>query len=286
MKIQSLSIVVPNDSCVNKCAFCVSRQHCNRFPNLISADLPQFDLHMKDYIKRLEFARDNGCNTLMLTGSSEPQQNRQFLVLFGMFLQMMRNPFQWIEMQTTGVFLDRDYLRFLRNHVGVNVISISLSSFDDNKNADVIGMPNGHEVHLKELCAMIKEMGFILRLSVNLTTEIGLTSNIFQKAVELGADQVTIREMYEDGGNSPESRWVKEHRVSAEPIVGAIKQIGKKLGVLPYGAEKYSFLGVTTVVDADCMGKTEQEDESYKYLILQPNCKLYSQWDDPASIIF
>lgn len=286
MKIQSLSIVVPNDNCANQCVFCVSRQHCNRFPNLISADLPQFDIHMRDYIKRLEFARDNGCNTVMLTGSSEPQQNRQFLVLFGMFLQMMRNPFQWIEMQTTGVFLDRDYLRFLRNHVGVNVISISLSSFDDAKNAEIIRMPKGHEVHLKELCDLIKEFGFTLRLSVNLTDGIGLGTNVFQKAAELGADQVTIREMYEDGGDTPQAKWVKAHRLSAAPLVAAIKQEGKKLGVLPYGAVKYSYFGMTTVVDSDCMSKAEQETESYKYLILQPDCKLYSQWDDPASIIF
>lgn len=26
--------------------------------------------------------------------------------------------------------------------------------------------------------------------------------------------------------------------------------------------------------------------DTYKYLILQPNCKLYSRWDDPASLIF
>lgn len=41
-----------------------------------------------------------------------------------------------------------------------------------------------------------------------------------------------------------------------------------------------------TVVDTDCMSKAEQESETYKYLILQPDCKLYSQWDDKASIIF
>ena len=32
------------------------------------------------------------------------------------------------------------------------------------------------------------------------------------------------------------------------------------------------------------MAKTPKRE--YKYLILRPNCKLYSQWDDPASLIF
>ena len=33
MNIQSLSIVVPNNSCINKCAFCVSRMHCDDYTN-------------------------------------------------------------------------------------------------------------------------------------------------------------------------------------------------------------------------------------------------------------
>ena len=61
---------------------------------------------------------------------------------------------------------------------------------------------------------------------------------------------------------------------------------GAKLGVLPYGATKYSIMGMTVVIDMDCMSKEEQTRERYKYLILQPNCKLYSRWDDKASLIF
>ena len=64
---------------------------------------------------------------------------------------------------------------------------------------------------------------------------------------------------------------------------------GKPLGVLPYGATKYSLHGMAVVVDDDCMAKGKlpgEEKDAYKYLILQPDCKLYSQWDDPASLIF
>lgn len=35
----------------------------------------------------------------------------------------------------------------------------------------------------------------------------------------------------------------------------------------------------------DCT-KTGDIEENYKYLILRPDCKLYSAWDDPASLIF
>lgn len=47
--------------------------------------------------------------------------------------------------------------------------------------------------------------------------------------------------------------------------------------------------GMAVVVDDDCMAKgklPDAEKDAYKYLILQPDCKLYSQWDDPASLIF
>lgn len=288
MIIQSLSVVVPNPSCINHCKFCVSRQHCDRFPNLIDEKEPLFDLHFNDYIKRLEFARHNGCNTVMLTGSSEPQQNRKFLAYFGMMMKIMNDPFQWIEMQTTGVLLDEDYLRFLRNHVGVNLISISLSSFYMMTNAEIIGMPRGHGIILADLCQKIKDMGFTLRLSINLTDVFDVTDPrlLFKTARSYGANQITIREMYDDGDDSPESTWVREHRISADPYRKYIQEHGKRLGVLPYGYIKYSVDGITTVIDGDCMSKEEKNTETYKYLILQPDCKLYSQWDDKASIIF
>ena len=47
----------------------------------------------------------------------------------------------------------------------------------------------------------------------------------------------------------------------------------------------YSVMGMSTVVDEDCMAKNE-EKQSWKYLILRPNCKLYTQWDDKGSLLF
>lgn len=293
MNIQSLSVVVPNPKCINSCKFCVSRQHCGNHKNLLDENLPDFHRHLEDYLKRLEFARSNGCNTVMLTGCSEPQQNRKFLAYFGMFQRMMRDPFQWVEMQTTGILLDRGYLQFLRDHVGVNVISISVSSFYQQLNADIIGMPEGHEVWMSTLCPDIKELGMTLRLSLNLTDALYPDSGsvlspeeLFDLAQIFHPDQVTLRGMYDDGGDSPQAQWVREHRLDPAPFMEYIRANGAKLGVLPYGTEKWSIRGMTTVLDSDCMAKAEPTGENYKYLILQPDCKLYSLWDDPASLIF
>lgn len=296
MKAQSLSVVVPNQRCINNCAFCVSKMSADTYKNQMDDNLPFFDLYVKDYLKRLEFAQRNGCNTIMLTGDSEPQQNRKFLTYFGLFMQMMRNPFDWIEMQTTGALLDQNYLRFLRNHVGVNVISLSVSSFDNEKNMEIIGCPDGVEINLPELCSEIKRYDFTLRLSLNLSSAFNIYSpkRLFEKCKELGADQVTLRVLYADSNETEQGKWVKEHAMSpqrVQQIAEYVMENGKPLGRLPYGALKMSLHGLSVVLDDDCMGKrdcTKAEDieENYKYLILRPDCKLYSAWDDKASLIF
>lgn len=293
MKAQSLSVVVPNPQCINTCKFCVSKMSANQYKNQMDDNLPFFDLYVKDYLKRLSFAKDNGCNTVMLTGDSEPQQNRKFLTYFGLFMQMMANPFQWIEMQTTGVLLDQNYLRFLRNHVGVNIISLSISSFDDNENMEIIGCPAPVKFSLEDLCREIKKYDFSLRFSLNLSSafETYTPEELFSTCYDLGADQVTLRVLYASSSDTEQGKWVYGHALSPQKIQAIseyVKRVGNPLGKLPYGATKYSVDGMSVVLDDDCMGKRQCEEatDTYKYLILRPDCKLYSAWDDPASLIF
>ena len=229
----------------------------------------------------------------MLTGNSEPQQNRKFLTYFGMFMQMMNNPFRWIEMQTTGVMLDQNYLRFLRNHVGVNLISLSVSSLNDQMNQVIIGAKKDLMPALDWLCSEIKRYDFGLRLSLNLTSEFRqydiLPQNLFEKCKALGADQVTLRVLYSSSNGTPQDDWIAQNAMpqrSVNMLLNYVRENGVILGVLSHGAVKYSLDGLCVVIDADCMDKAEKTGEDYKYLILQPDCKLYSQWDDPASLVF
>lgn len=299
MNVQSLSVVVPAPRCVNDCPFCVSKMHCEQYPNLLEENLPDFRRHLDDYLDCLAFARDNGCNTVMLTGTSEPQQNKKFLTWFGMFMRMMKQPFRWIEMQTTGIMLDRNYLQFLRDHVGVNVISLSLSSLSSERHCNIIGCPENLRFNLLVLCRNIKELGFTLRLSVNLTNEYDtlaedLTSEkkhiatIFNAMKSVGADQITFRVLYADG-DTPQAQWVKDHAAS-ETTIAAIKSYvcrnGIRIGTLPYGQTKYDLDGMSVVIDEDCMAKHPEEPGTYKYLVLRPDCALYSSWDSKATRIF
>ncbi len=290
MKIQSLSVVVPNKNCINNCAFCVSKMHTEDYPNQKEGNNRFYDLYERDYIKRLEFARDNGCNTVILTGNSEPQQNREFLKNFGTINNHLSKPFRKIDIQTTGVLIDDEYLRFMRNHVGINTIALSLSDlFDDRQNARINGTPEQLTVHIAQLCAEIKRYDFNLRLSLNLTDVYNHRSakEIFAYAHVLQANQITFRELYSSGTGSEQDNWIKEHAVSPEvlkDIKSFIKHNGRPLRVMEYGQTLYSVEEISVIVDDDCMSTAVKED--IKYLILRPDCKLYSHWNDKGSLVF
>lgn len=288
MKIQSLSVVVPAKKCINDCKFCVSKMHESEYENMMSDKNLYYDLYKKDYINRLQFARDNECNTVMLTGDCEPLQNYSFLAKFGDLNQTLQSPFKIIEIQTVGNLLDRDMLYFLRHHVGVTTISLSVSDLWNYKNnAAIIGCK---PFDIDKLTKDIKVYGFNLRLSLNMldhmiSNVVHTPHNMFKRAKSLGADQVTLRKMY---GNSwtKEGKWVIKNQLTDERWI-TVNALIDKLPVidkLEFGREKRVIDNMSIVVDNDCMGMVV--DEVAKYLILRPNAKLYSRWDTKASLIF
>jgi hypothetical protein len=256
------------------------------YKNQLEENLAFYDLYLNDYIKRLEFCRDNGCNTLMLTGNIEPQQNKRFLVDFGIMMRLMRNPFRNIEMQTTGALIDNTTLRFLRNHVGVSTISLSLFSLDDEENKLCRG--SKIEVPLFELCKAIKLYDFNLRLSINLTRYFDdyPLDRLFGHCKQYGADQITLRKLYDADDESPQSLWVKENNINDKFYFDIWQYVSRApaLRQLEYGQTACEIMGMSVVLDDDCMAKGDNTD--FKYLIIRPNGKLYSSWDDPASLIF
>jgi hypothetical protein len=289
MKIQSLSVVVPAKKCVNDCKFCVSKMHVSEYETMISDQNLYYDLYKKDFINRLAFARDNGCNTAMLTGDCEPLQNRSFLTKFGDFNQTLPSPFKIVEIQTVGNLLTPDYLYFLRHHVGVTTISLSVSDlWSSANNASIIGCDF---FSIEVLCVLIKKYRFSLRLSLNMTDfmyDHGSKNiyDILDRCEELGADQITFREMYENDGVRDEEQWVRDYNIGEDQwneIYLAVQE-GTEVDKLEYGRVKYDVRGIGVVIDDDCMSK--QAGDVAKYLILRPDCKLYSKWDTKASLIF
>ena len=302
MKIQSLSIVVPSNGCINKCPFCVSRMvGSNGYENLMDINHPHYDINVREYLKRMRFVADNGCQTLMLTGTSEPQQNKQFLATFALLHQQIGSPFTNIEMQTTGYGLDcdRDYIRFLRNFVGVNTVALSVNSLDDTVNCSILGHEperdpmTGRPVakfRLYRLCDALRDYDFNVRCCFNLTAAFDMcgVEQVFDVAKnEYYANQVTFRKLYSSSADTEQGEWIRKNAVSQSTVHEIEKYLAgcPVVGKTMYGATCYDVNGMSVIYDTDCMGKSPETDVK-KYLILRPNCKLYSQWDSKASLVF
>ena len=307
MNIQSISIVVPTRGCVNKCKFCVSRMHENNYDT-------KFDEIA--YRKRIKYAAMNGVNTMILTGTGEALQNTHFLRNLLRVLDKEGHPFPNVELQTSGVML-MDYKEVidelagkqgkhysnmqLLHELGVNTISLSVSDiFDSDNNWEIIGAPKKQRPSLIELCDFIKRMGFNLRLSLNMTSVYNEKSakEILEACKFLGADQITFRKLYHSDDDSEQTQWVKANAVKSWVLEklnlyiagstsnGKINTEGEgtPLYRLPFGPMAYSIMGMSTVVDDNCMNK--ESYDQLKYVILRENGKLYSQWDDEGSLIF
>ena len=285
MNIQSLSVVVPNAGCWNRCPFCVSRMHCEDYgKSIIKPDEPL----PHSYIERMQYVRDEGCNAMVITGDSEPQQDMNFI---GRVLRANRTrldrPFRHISIQTTGSGLTEDDVRMLANF-GITTVSLSISSFDSVRNAEIIGMPEKIKRDFYDVQRLAKNAILVTRASVNLTSEFAdLTpTDYFDWANANGFDQITFRKIYADG-DTCQSRWISEHKFpyeNYEAIVKYVETEGTPLLRLPFGHIKYSVHGVSTVIDDNCMAKDDLDN--LKYAILRPNGHLYSRWDDKGSLIF
>jgi len=311
MQIQSLSLVVPtHNKCVNSCKFCVSRTHTNPYDDRINSisysykdqkyrdmkydDLTYIEQPYIDYFNRLQFARDNGCNVIVLTGTGEPIQNPKFLKFFSYINSTLKTPFKCIEMQTTGVMLttDDEYesrkkLDELRR-LGITTISFSISNiFDNDRNLELIGCDEKLKFNVFDVIKKVKQLDFNVRLSLNLIKDYDDYDvfEVINRCNELGADQITFRKLYKSELNNDIDKWIESNSSTLfyDKLVEYVK-LHTKLGILPFGPEIYNVKEMSVVIDTDCMN--EEVKDTYKYLILRENCKLYNRWETKASLIF
>lgn len=293
MKIQSASIDIPG-GCPNDCKYCISSMTSNKEfnKNIIGCDDRVFAARQLD--DRLQFLRDVGVTSLVLTGAkSEPISNKEILEIFDGANRRLKSPFVNIDVQTSGAGLTDNKLNYLED-IGVKTISLSISSFDSDLNAEINRTRlRKNKVDIEKICKNIKEHGFNLRLSLNLNIEgfreADNIKELFNQAVRLDADQITFRKLYypKNAKDSDQAKWIESNKLPDSfwaKLKGYVENEGRPLNRLEFGAVKYSIHGMSTVIDDDCMAKNNIE--AIKYAILRRNLKLYSEWDDPASLIF
>jgi len=279
----------------------------------------EYDLLWQQYADRMAFARDNGCNTMMITSNGEALVNMEFILALCDMNVSLQQPFRWIELQTSGITLTDNRLDLLRSH-HISTISLSLADiFDDHTNAYINGIEPKFQFALEDMCRRIKQHGFNLRLSLNMSDVYNdiPPEEIFARAAELGANQVTFRKLFLSDiyKGTPQAQWIENHPyirdVSIERTTSPVEdgfasfqdwvyhhtdgmrdieeyvlRHGTPLELLPFGAMRYSVHGLSTVVDLNCMNKGVKDDGSVKYLILRPDCHLYTRWDDKGSLLF
>ena len=294
MNIQSLSVCVPAQRCINDCKFCCSKMHATDYEDRFT-DISDYDCYSQDMRNRMEYARENGCNTCMLTGNNEPQQNKDFLKIFSEINKSLLYPFLNIEMQTTGAFIDEAYLDFLKRAVGVTTIAVSIACLDDDdRNRALIQTPDG-ALTLARFCSQIRQRNINLRLCLNMNDEILVrqpfsVSSIISLCETYGANQITFRALWAPDNLTEQGKWIEQHVTrKTMQLIGSLKDgihaEGKYLDTLEYGADRYDYHGFSVVLDDDSMSKKENKN-AVKYLILRPDGHLYSKWDSKASLIF
>ena len=262
----------------------------DRFTDIIS-----YSDYSDDMRIRLEYARDNGCNTCMLTGNNEPQQNKAFLRVFSEINKTLRKPFYNIEMQTSGAFINPEFLDFLKKSVGLTTVAVSVACLDDDRANREMIQTKDDELCLASLCKEIKKRNMNLRLCLNMNDSILLHNEYSPESIvrlcgELGADQITFRALWSAESDTPQSKWIEEHVTDSthmfiKELKADVIKNGKYLDTLEYGACRYDYHSFSVVVDEDSMSQKKNET-AVKYLILRPDGHLYSKWDSKASLIF
>jgi len=289
MNIQSLSIMVPcGGHCMNNCKFCVSRMRDDESifgKEIISAtNIPQ------SYIDRIKYVRDTGCDNMIITGTTEPQQNMDFInALLWRVNKSLPKPFYNITIQTTGANMSESKISFLATS-GINTLALSVSSFNYKHNWDIIQTPEAaRKMNVDDLIAAAKRYSMNVRVCLNLTDEFNDCTpfDFFNWANNRNVDQLTFRKIYRSGMNTEQDKWIIQHSYNNESytkIIKFIKEKGTPVRILPFGATLYDCMGIGVVVDEDCMAKKNLED--MRYAILRPNNHLYSSWDLKGSLIY
>ena len=288
---QSLSIMVPcGGHCMNNCKFCVSRMRDDISifgPETINAtNIPQ------SYIDRIKYVRDAGCDNMIITGTTEPQQNMPFInKLMYINWHQLPKPFYNIAIQTTGANMIEQDIENL-SEWGISTLALSVASFNMERNWDIIQTPKAaRKLSIEQFIGVAKANNMNVRVCLNLTDEFNdcTPKYIFQWANERNVDQLTFRKIYRSGTNTEQDKWIIQHSYSNESytkIIKFIKEMGIPIRILPFGATLHDCMGIGVVVDEDCMAKKNLED--MRYAILRPNNggHLYSSWDLKGSLIY
>jgi len=271
--IASLQITIPA-GCMNDCGFCVYKQHATKFKTDWRRDHERWHEEVR---RRLRYAADR-VQAVMITSHGEPTLNMAYIEDIMDILNKTTPWLSHVEIQTSGVGLTEEKLdRFFE--LGVRVISLSIPALDTNEILKIMRVPPKYDYDPIALSERIRSKGFTLRLSIAMTywfDQVTLDEILNQLKSIWKPDQVSFKKLFgaDDLASSRYDDFAQEFR----------RKEYSRLELLPMGIWKYEAHGIGIVWNDDCMISKEQAIP--RYLILQPDGRLYTRWDTKASVIF
>lgn len=279
--IKSLSISVPAAGCVNDCKFCVSK---------MKDDWKCFgttDEYLTEEAIRnaINAGIKAGIKSVIITGTVEPLQNMKIVQRICKVFREIDPADVSLEIQTSLCYgaMTTPYIKKL-NDWGVDVVAVSIASFNDETNYKIMGIPvsRWHSIYdafdyinctdmTLRVCINVSDMTFSKRMFYFGDT---LEEQILEEIQSLGANQITIRRLYNDGSDTPQAKWIKEHELSEDFWSGfknTLSEICVPVNSIDWLLDGYKHIRI----DEDCMGK---QDES-RYWVLRPDGKIYLGWD-------
>jgi len=263
--------VVVSNKCNANCPYCISKQTpevCKDYSNFNYGRLSA----------AVQYAVRAGVQTCKLTGKNgDPLCEKTIL---GYVLSVVRGKFPIVELQTNGIFLSDEYIRWLYS-TGVTLVAVSCVHCVRSENAKLYGTAYPH---LQRLGNQIHLNGLSMRLSCTLIKgyiDSAEKINSFLRHFE--DEDIEQFSFIPVGwnGDSEHARWSKKRQVDAN-VWNNIKTEGTLLWETPYGGSIYDYKGKNVYI-AECLSNPVRGIRS---LIYYPDGHLRYSWTKPGAIIF
>jgi MoaA/NifB/PqqE/SkfB family radical SAM enzyme len=284
MKVQTMSIIVGDETCNAKCPFCISKQ----------TGYPQFQIN--DYIKlsklkkSCDYARSCGAKTALITGKGEPTLHVKELLEY---IDVANHYFPIVELQTNGLNIRQLYEKdapYNHNNVlhemkgrGLDTICISVVHWEDKFNHSIY--VRDEEKQYPSLIAtikLLKALRFTIRLScVGINGYIDNVDKLEQMidfCRDNYIDQLTWRPVVSDS-----DKYKISDEVTNE-ICNEVAVWGTPLLDLMHGGIVYDVKG-QNVCMTNCLTHSVDEHE-VRQLIFYPDEKLRYSWKHMSAVIF
>ncbi len=315
MKIQTMSIVVGDNSCNASCPYCISK--------VTGAMDKVKEVNWRNFHIACRLAEKAGTTTVLLTGKGEPTLHPELILRYLNFLSGARYFFPFIELQTNGIKLNspeyknkwrvdlklstyageqegvkNDWLS-LWYAAGLTTICLSAVHYKRERNQEIYGKDYPD---IKELVDKLHKIGYTVRLSVMLLKKYidskEEVCNLASYCKENKIKQLTIRPidapikqerlisqetLYHDWGKTGE--WIAAHTPNKEwlEIQDYVSSEGYCILKLAHGAKVYDFYGQNLCL-ATCL-TTNFDTEHMRQIIFYPDGSIFYDWKFKGAVL-